>query len=75
MSVLHDNENYEVITLDDKSADNYGVRNKETDKVEYTHKFLPQVMGICEQFNFLLINQIWKEEVVEAVSAEPRQAH
>lgn len=62
--LLHENENYFVRTALE-SEKNYEVVNKETEKIEYFHNYLPQVIGVAEQFNFLLVNKVWKEFSVD----------
>ena len=67
MNVVHENETYVVEMIDD-SEKNYSVVNKDTLCVEYEHNALPQVIGVAEQFNHLLINEMWRGVAEQPVS-------
>lgn len=60
MRTVYENKNYMVVMKED-SDKNYSVMNKDTLCTEYEHDYLPQSLGVCEQFSFLLDNELWKE--------------
>lgn len=64
MKVIHENDNY-MVALKDDSEKNYSVINKSTLCIEYQHNYLPQSIGVSEQFNYLLVNEVWKEFAVD----------
>ena len=59
MTAIYETSRYEVIALKD-TGENYGVRNKETGAVEYKHDVLPQCLGVCDQFTYILEEETWK---------------
>lgn len=60
MSAIYETTEYEVIELDE-TGENYGVRNKNTGRVEFKHDVLPQCLGVCDQFTAIIEEELWKQ--------------
>lgn len=54
--------------LEDGTAYNYGVINKDTDQIEFRTDSLPQAIGAAEQFDYILTNETWKETISQHYS-------
>lgn len=59
---------YNVVVVD--GDDNYGVFNIETEKVEYKSDSLPQTIGVCEQYDFMLHHKTWNDVLLEMFGPE-----
>ena len=57
------NNQYEVRFLQGADEPNYGVFNVYTARAEYKCDTLPQAIGVAEQFDYMLTNDVWKQEL------------
>jgi len=69
MSIVHDNNNYKVVLIDDLSIKehNYAIIHKEHNVIEASTQNLPQALTYAEQFNAILETSLyntWSEAQV-----------
>jgi len=65
--VVHENENYRVISTPDSQRGNYSVINKSWGGEEGVFENLPSALSVCEQMNNILVHSIWKKQAEEAL--------
>jgi len=69
---MHITEWYEVqVTYEGTDKSNYQVVNRHTGKVEHEAETLPQAIAVCEQYNYMLENDTYKDLLAEMFGDDP----